>query len=170
MTFSLEGEPDRQMRMCSRALGDICPHRRLPLQAVSGPAQGELPQGGQGLLGQKVPFPSADGPGPQARQKVGGLQIDDLHLVSRVKDLVRDALRGGEAGDGGDHIAQAFQLLHIHGGIDVNARAKQLGNILVALGGGLLALGGPAHPLGSAGDGGGGRRPGQIRPALHREG
>ena len=81
-----------------------------------------------------MPFPSADGPGPQARQKVGGLQIDDLHLVSRVKDLVRDAFRGGEAGDGGDHIAQAFQLLHIHGGIDVNARAKQLGNILVALG------------------------------------
>lgn len=76
MTFSLEGEPDRQMRMCSRGPGGISvPTGGLPLQAVSGPAQGELPQGGQGLLGQKVPFPSADGPGPQARQKIGGLQI-----------------------------------------------------------------------------------------------
>lgn len=135
MTFSLEGEPDRQMRMCSRALGGyLSPPEGFRSRRSAVLRRESSRRAAKVCSVKRCPSPPPMVPGPQARQKVGGLQIDDLHLVSRVKDLVRDALRGGEAGDGGDHIAQAFQLLHIHGGIDVNARAKQLGNILVALG------------------------------------
>ena len=115
------------------------PGARGALQPVRRAAQGDLPQGGQILPGKKVVHGLGGLPGPvdlpqaQPLQQVRGLQVHHLHLVGGVEDMVGDALRHRDAGDGGHHVVETLQVLNVDGGIDADPRAQQLLHVLVAL-------------------------------------
>lgn len=109
------------------------------VQPVRRPPQGNFPEEGQVFLGEKIPqgqgrLPlTVDLTLPQPFQQVRRLQVHQLHLVGGVEHAVRDALGHRDTRDGGHLIIQALQMLDIDGGIDIDTRAKQLLDILVAL-------------------------------------
>ena len=60
--------------------------------------------------------------------------VDQHNTVGAVKHGIGDSLARGCAGDGGDGIAQALDVLYAEGGIHVNAGSQQLSHVLMALG------------------------------------
>ena len=61
-------------------------------------------------------------------------QVDQLDVVGLVDDRVRHRLAHADAGDARDDIVQAFDVLDVERGVDVDAGADQLLDIHVALG------------------------------------
>ena len=66
-------------------------------------------------------------------QQIRRLDVHYLNLVGAVKDPVGQPLRHRNAGDGGHHVIEALQVLHVDGGVDADACPQQLLDILVAL-------------------------------------
>ena len=71
---------------------------------------------------------------PQPPQQLLGSGVHQLDLVGFVQNLVRHGLAHMDAGDLGDHVIEAFDVLDIHGGEDVDARCQNLLDIEIALG------------------------------------
>ena len=69
----------------------------------------------------------------QAGYKLVWLQINQFHLIGPVKHAVGYALAHHYSGHGGNHIVEAFQMLHVNRGPYGYARLKQLLHILKAL-------------------------------------
>ncbi len=64
--------------------------------------------------------------------QVLGRQIDQLDLVGRVQHAVRHRLAHADAGDAGDDVVQALQMLDVQRGIDVDPGIQDFLDILVA--------------------------------------
>ena len=73
-------------------------------------------------------------PALQARKQVVGRQVDQLDLVGLVEDPVGDRLLLPDAGDAGDHVVQALEVLNVERRPDADARVEQLLDVLPALG------------------------------------
>ena len=67
-------------------------------------------------------------------QKVFRRQIDQLHVVGAVENGIRNRLADAHMRDLRDHIVQAFQMLHIERGVNVDAVAENLLDVLIPLG------------------------------------
>ena len=66
-------------------------------------------------------------------QQFVGRQINQHHLISLVEHPVGDRFPDPDAGDAADHVVEAFQMLHVDRGQNVNARFEQFFDILPAL-------------------------------------
>ena len=88
---------------------------------------------------------------PQALDQVVWREVDHFDLVGSVEDRIRHRLPHAHAGDLGDDIVEAFDMLDVERGIDVDAGGEQLLDIEIALGWRL-----PAHWYGRV------RRPGRA--------
>ena len=117
-------------------------HRRggsVAGEAIGRPAQGHLAQGDEVGAGEEMrqrrahPLRGVDLARLQALDKVGRLQIHELHRIGSVEDAVGDALGGSHGGDGGDLVVEPLEVLHVHRGVHVDAGAEQLLHVLVAL-------------------------------------
>ena len=115
------------------------PGVRRPVEPVCGAPQGDLAQGGQILQGEEVVHGPGRLVGPvdlallEPLQQIRRLDVHYLNLVGAVKDPVGQPLRHRNAGDGGHHVIEALQVLHVDGGVDADACPQQLLDILVAL-------------------------------------
>ena len=70
----------------------------------------------------------------QALGEILGREIDDLDLIGAVDDRIRHRLADPHAGDLGDDVVEALDMLDIQRGIDVDAGVQQLLDIEIALG------------------------------------
>ena len=70
----------------------------------------------------------------QALDQVAGRDVDQLDGVGAIEDRVRHRLAHADAGDLRHDIVQAFDVLDIDGGIDVDAAVQQLFNVEIAFG------------------------------------
>ena len=153
-----------------------------PVDAVGAAAQGDLPQGRQVFLVKKVDqrplglLLPVDLSRLQPLHQLLRLDVHQLHLVGAVEHPVGDALSHRHPGDGRHRVVEALDVLHIDGGVDVDARPQQFVHVLIAL---LVAAAVGVgvgqfvhqHQLGAAGDG----RvqiefPQGDAPMLHRQG
>ncbi len=112
----------------------------LVVNPLGGAAHGHFAQGGQialaekfidgarGLLGD-VDFALA-----QALEQLVGRQVDQFNFGGRVDDPVGNGFADEGAGNLGDHIVEAFEMLDVEGGVNVNPGGKQFFDILVAFG------------------------------------
>ena len=70
----------------------------------------------------------------QPLDEVLGRQIDEHDFVGLFQDFVGHRLPDGDAGDAGDDIGQAFEVLYVQRRPDVDAGAQRLAHVLIALG------------------------------------
>ena len=102
--------------------------------------QGQFPQCNQISLGEEVgnrPLGLAgdvDLALAQALQQVVWRDVDQFHLVGLLEDRVGHRLADHHAGDLGDHVVEAFEVLDVQRRIDVDARLQQPHYVLPALG------------------------------------
>ena len=126
--------PDRGHRLVAPVGHHVLVH------PVSGTAQGQLAQGEQIALAEKIldrPFRllrQVNLALLQALQQLIRRQIDQHHLVRQVEQSVRQRFPDLDAGDTADHVVQRFQMLHVDGGVDVDAGGEQFLHILPAFG------------------------------------
>ena len=112
----------------------------VAVQAVGRAAQGQLAQVGEVLLGEEVrerrlgALGAVDLAALQTLHEVVGIKVHQLHRRGVVEDAVGDALLHHHLGGGGHLVVQAFQVLHVHGGENVDARVQQLFHVAVAFG------------------------------------
>jgi hypothetical protein len=111
----------------------------LVVHPVGGAPQSQLAQGDQVALAKEV-LNRAFGLIRQVvlaflepLQEFVGRQIDQHHLVGLVEHPVGDRLPDPDAGNATDHVVEAFQMLHVDRGQDIDARFEQLLDILPAL-------------------------------------
>ncbi len=69
----------------------------------------------------------------QPQQQLVGRQVHDGHFIGMVEDAVRNGFPDLDAGDAGDHVVQAFQVLDVDRGIDADAGIEQFLDVLPAL-------------------------------------
>ena len=112
--------------------------RFLP-HPVGGLAQSQLSQGDQ------VRFLEEAGHGPaglvghvhlaflEAPQQVLGRDVHQLDLVGLVEYRIRDRLAHRDAGDAGDDVVEAVDVLDVQGGVDGGAPFQKLLHVLPAL-------------------------------------
>ena len=70
----------------------------------------------------------------QTLDQVFGREVDDFHVVGAVDDRIRHGLAHPDAGDLGDDVVEAFEMLDVERGVDVDAGVEQLLDIEIALG------------------------------------
>lgn len=69
----------------------------------------------------------------QALTQIVRWQIDQHHLVGSVK-RIRYGFAYLNSRHAADHVVQAFKMLHVDGGKDINTGVEQFFNVLPALG------------------------------------
>ena len=112
----------------------------LGVDALRGAAQRELAQRGEVAGGEVVGERAAGGLADvdlavlQALDQVVGGDVDDLDVVGAVDDRVGHGLADADAGDLGDDVVEALDVLDVDGGVDVDAGGEQLLDVEVALG------------------------------------
>ncbi len=118
----------------------VAPGPHLIVHPVGGTAQGQLAQGDQiafteEVLDRPLGLPSdVNLTFVQALAQIVRGQIHQHHFICRVEEGIRDRLPYLDAGDAAHHVVKAFQMLHVDGGKDINARFQQLFNVLPAFG------------------------------------
>ena len=70
----------------------------------------------------------------EALDQIGRGEIDQLDRIGAIEDGVRHGLAHAHMGDLRDHVVQAFDVLDIDRGVDVDAAAQQLLDVEIALG------------------------------------
>ena len=70
----------------------------------------------------------------QPLEKLVGRKIDQLDFVGGLEEGVGQRLADPDAGDLADDVVQTFDVLNVEGGIDIDACAQQLVDVLPALG------------------------------------
>ena len=112
----------------------------LGVDALGGAAERELAQRGEVAGGEVVRERAARGLADvdlallQALDQVVGGDVDDLDVVGAVDDRVGHRLADADAGDLGDDVVEALDVLDVDGGVDVDAGGEQLLDVEVALG------------------------------------
>ena len=110
------------------------------IDAVRGCAHREFAQGDQVALAEEIlqrmlrPLRQIDLAFLQPLQQLVGRDVDEFDLVGLVEHLVRHGLLHARAGDLGDDVVEAFDVLDVDRGIDVDACGEQLFHVLPALG------------------------------------
>ena len=69
----------------------------------------------------------------QPVDELGRSQVDQLDLVGALEHPVRQGFLHPHAGDAGDHVVQAVEMLDVEGGLHVDAGLEQLLHVLPAL-------------------------------------
>ncbi|MNU01718.1 hypothetical protein D3C72_2452080 [compost metagenome] len=59
-------------------------------------------------------------------------EVDQLDLMGAIEETIRHRFADGSAGDGGDDIRTAFEVLDVDGGEDIDPGIEQLRDILPA--------------------------------------
>ncbi len=148
----------------------------LLVDPLSGAAQGKFAQRGQ-VAGLEVAADGALGllrqvdlPLLEALDEVFRGQIDDLDVVGAVDDRVRHRLAHAHAGDRGDDVVEAFDVLDVQRRVDVDAGGQQFLDVEVAFrdGGCPARWCGRVRRPARAPDGGRGWRRGPSPPANAR--
>ena len=108
----------------------IAPGTHLVIHAIGGAAQGQFAQGNQVAFTKEV-FDSAFGlacnidfPFMQALAQIVWRQVHQHYFISGVKERIRHRFAHLNAGHAADHVVQAFKMLNIHRGEDVNPGFK----------------------------------------------
>ena len=125
--------PDRGDRLFHAIGAHVVP------DALGRAPQGQFAQGDQVAFSEKIPA----GPLglrrlvhlalPEPGQQLVRRKIHQHHFVGIVEHGVGDRLADTDARDAADHVVQAFQVLHVHRGEDVDARGQQFLDVLPAL-------------------------------------
>ena len=112
----------------------------LLIDPLRGAAQREFAQRGQ-IAGREIVADRAFGlvrhidlAVAQPLDQIVRRQVDQLDVVGLVDDRVRHRLAHADAGDARDDVVQAFDVLDIERGVDVDAGGDQFLDIHVALG------------------------------------
>ena len=114
--------------------------QHLVVDAAGGRAQRELAQRRQIGLGEVIVQCPADGAAAinlalmQPLDQLFGRQVDHLDLVGALEHLVRHGLLHPDAGDAGDDVVEAFNMLDVERRDDINPGVEQLHHVLPALG------------------------------------
>src|SRR5215472_9661275 len=124
-----------------RAGDRVCAHMReqLLVNALGGAPQRELAQGGQVSLRKVVPdralglLRDINLPFAQALDQIFRGKVDDLDIIGLVEDAVGHRLPHADPRDAGDDDIEAFDVLDIERGKDVDAGRDQLLDIDIAL-------------------------------------
>ena len=114
--------------------------QHLVVDPLGGAAQRQLAQRRQ-VAGREIVLQRALGlladidlalaePGDQ----VGRREVDQLDLVGGIDHRIGHRLAHADAGDARHHVVQAFDVLDVHGRIDVDAGGQQLLDVEIALG------------------------------------
>ena len=115
-------------------------HAHLRVDALGGATQGELAQGNEVALAEKVTesllgeLRNVDLALLEALQEVIGRKVDQLDLVGLLENGIRHRLPDDDAGDLGDDVVEALHVLDVDGGVHVDAGGEQLIDVLPALG------------------------------------
>ena len=113
---------------------------QLDVDALGGAAQREFAERGEiadgEVVGQRAfgGFGEVDAAFAEALQEVFGGDVDELDGVGAVDQAVGDGFADADAGDAGDDVVEAFEVLDVERGPDVDAGVEQLGDVHVALG------------------------------------
>ena len=118
------GQADQNVLVGVKARALIAGQQVHPVGAAP---QRDLPQRPQRLQ-RPVYVPALR---THALQQILRLHVHQLHLIRPVEHLVRDALPLRRAGDGGNLVVQALDVLHVHRGVDVNPGVEQLLHVLI---------------------------------------
>ncbi len=116
----------------------IFAHRRI--DAIGGRAQRELAQGDQVALAEeridRVPclLRQVHLAFVQASDQIIRWQIDQLDFVGAFEHAVGHGFAHAHAGDLRNHVVEAFHVLHVDRGVDIDAGIEQFHHILPALG------------------------------------
>ncbi len=70
----------------------------------------------------------------EAGAQLGGGDVDQLDLVRHFEHSVGEGFGGADAGDAGDVVVEAFEVLDVEGGPEIDAGGDQFGDVLPALG------------------------------------
>jgi hypothetical protein len=98
----------------------------LRVYAIGSTTQGQLAQGNQVALTKKVAYGlfgllrRIDFALTQSLQQVIGWQVDELHLIGLFQDGIRNRFADHHAGDLGDDVVQALQVLDVHRRVDID--------------------------------------------------
>jgi hypothetical protein len=159
---SFAGEPGAADR-----LGDT-PAFHRGIDTLGRLAQGQFAQGDRVALLEKVLERDPGALGyvdlalARALEQVVGRQVYQLDLVRRLEHRVRHRLLLAGAGDAGDDVVQALEVLDIHRGIDVDAGIAKLLDDFSIAGNGLAGL--DKHDVTSAQPAGGHDDAGCVPP------
>ena len=116
----------------------VIPH--LLFDALRGAAQAQLAQRDQIALAEEIAdralglLRQIDLAFPEPLEQLVRRKIDELDLVGLVKDGIGNGLGNLNLGDAGDDVLEAFQMLHVDRGVDVDAGIEQFLDIVPALG------------------------------------
>ena len=119
-------------------LPEIIDH--LIINAISRSAQGQLAQSGQVARREKIlggaprRFRHIDLALVEAGDQVFGRYIDQHDVGGILQNRVGNCFAHGDAGDARHNIGQAFKMLDVDGGPDIDARLEQFLHVLPALG------------------------------------
>ena len=107
---------------------------------LGGAAQADLAQRRQVAFAKKIiectgrDIGPVDVPVLQPGAQFAGRDVDELDLVGHFHHAVGQGFGDAHAGDAGDIVVQAFEVLHVERGPDVDAGLEQLCHVLPALG------------------------------------
>ena len=128
---------DQLLAGADRLLGPPWPGLRLDL--LRGLAQRELAQGGQVLDPEEVvergvdPLGRVDLARPQALDQRLGREVDQHHLVGGGEHGVGEGLAHADAGELGNAVVEALEMLDVDGRIHVDPGLEHVVDVLVAL-------------------------------------
>jgi hypothetical protein len=143
------GDADKDALAGSPGAGDgVRAHvgEELGVDAGGGAAEGEFAEGCQVAGGEVVVERAARGLADvdlalaQALHQVVGGDVDHLDVVGAVDDGDGDGLLDADAGDLGDDVVEALDVLDVERGVDVDAGGEEFFDVEVALG--VAAVGG----------------------------
>ncbi|SQE13500.1 hypothetical protein BP312_01351 [Bordetella pertussis] len=112
----------------------------IVVDVFGGAAQRQFAQGDQIALAEEVPagvaglFRHIDPALAQAAQQFVGRQVHQDDLVGGIEYRVWHGFAHAHSGDAADRLVQAFQVLDVEGGPDVDAGRQQFLDVLPALG------------------------------------
>ena len=115
-------------------------HEPLGVEALSRPAQRKLPQGRQ-ISRREIMFERplgllrhVDLAFAKALHQLIGREVDDFDVVGSVEDGIRRRFANPDAGDLLNDIVEAFDMLDVQRGVNVDPGGEQLLDIEIALG------------------------------------
>jgi hypothetical protein len=124
--------------LLDRVLAPVDAHLRV--HAVGGTAKGELAERDQVALPEEILdrllrlVRHVDLALAEALQEIVGRQVDQLDVVGLLEHGVGHRLADHDAGDLGDDVVEALDVLDVHRGVHVDAGIEELDHVLPALG------------------------------------
>ena len=124
--------------LLDRVLAPVDAHLRV--HAVGGPAKGELTERDQVALPEEILdrllrlVRHVDLALAEAFQEIVGRQVDQLDVVGLLEHRVGHRLADHDAGDLGDDVVEALDVLDVHRGVHVDAGVEELEHVLPSLG------------------------------------